>query len=162
MSGTHGSTIAEARTPEDLAAARELVRNYALTLEGNVCLDGFAAEMAAFPGEYSPPGGAVLLARHRGLAVGVVCLRPLEARHCELKRLYLTDAGRGVGLGRGLIEAAIARARALGYRVIRLDTLPGQHERAIALYRRLGFAQIPPYPAVPIPGALHFELTLMK
>jgi ribosomal protein S18 acetylase RimI-like enzyme len=62
-------------------------------------------------------------------------------------------------VGRRLAEAVVAEARARGYRRMRLDTVPGM-EAAIAVYRSLGFREIPPYRFNPIEGALYFELPL--
>jgi putative acetyltransferase len=43
---------------------------------------------------------------------------------------------------------------------MRLDTLPGKMDRAIALYRSIGFREIPPYYDNPVEGALFMELAL--
>lgn len=96
----------------------------------------------------------MLLARSPdGEALGCIALRPLDARACEVKRLYVAPSARGLGLGRALIEALAAEAQRLGYSEMKLDTLP-EMAAAIALYRKLGFAPIPPYGSHPYPGLI--------
>jgi ribosomal protein S18 acetylase RimI-like enzyme len=112
-------------------------------------------ELAALPGGYE----ALLLARINGEVVGCVALRELAARVGEMKRLYVRPAARGSSVGRALVEASIGRARELGYRTIRLDTLPTM-DAARSLYRSLGFRPIERYNDNPIPRVLFFELTL--
>ncbi|MDP6345410.1 MAG: GNAT family N-acetyltransferase [Alphaproteobacteria bacterium] len=146
------------RDTADLAAVKALFLEYAQSLDFDLCFQDFEAEMAAFPGQYAPPGGALLLARLDGAAVGAVGLRDLGEGICEMKRLYLRPAARGSGLGPALVDGIIAEGRRLGYRRMRLDTVPGPHDAAIALYRRLGFAEIPPYCLNPVPGAIYMEL----
>lgn len=91
---------------------------------------------------------------------GCVALRRLGADTCEMKRLYVRPAFRGRGAGRALARAAIAAAGEAGYRQMRLDTIPATMAAAVALYRELGFRDIPPYGENPIPGALCMELEL--
>jgi len=147
--------------PADLDAARLLFRQYAASLDVDLSYQNFAAELAALPGAYGPPQGALLIARNRqGDAIGCVALRPLGGdRVCEMKRLYVTPEGRGEGLGRALALAVIATARAVGYREIRLDTLPSM-TGAIGLYASLGFAPSPAYYDSAIDGTLFFSKTL--
>jgi len=101
----------------------------------------------------------VLVASREGEAVGCVALKPLADGACEMKRLYVRPTGRGSGTGRALVEASMAKARELGYVVMRLDTLPTM-DAARALYESLGFCRIDRYNDNPIEGVLFFELTL--
>lgn len=152
--------IAPAQTAAEVEVARTLFGEYAASLNVDLCFQGFDTELAQLPGDYAPPAGALLLARDEQGYVGCVALRPFEAPAlAELKRLYVRPQGRGRGVGLMLTEAALARARDAGYRRVRLDTLANMRE-AQALYRKLGFAEIPPYRYNPIPGALYMERRL--
>jgi ribosomal protein S18 acetylase RimI-like enzyme len=77
-----------------------------------------------------------------------------------MKRLYLRPQFRGKGLGRPLAERMIVAARQTGYRFMRLDTVEPLMKDAVAMYRKLGFKEIPPYRANPIAGAMYMELSL--
>jgi ribosomal protein S18 acetylase RimI-like enzyme len=153
--------IRPARSPEDIAAAAGLFRAYADGLGVDLCFQDFDAEVAGLPGAYAPPGGELLLARDvAGRPVGCVALRPLSVAGCaEMKRLYVAPAGRGGGVGRLLAEAILKTADRLGYRQVRLDTLPTMTE-AIGLYRTLGFEPIAPYYDTPVAGTLFLAKTL--
>jgi putative acetyltransferase len=76
-----------------------------------------------------------------------------------MKRLYVRPAQRGTGAGRALAEAVISAARELGYTTMRLDTVPAM-KSARALYRSLGFRDIPAYRFNPISGTAFMELRL--
>ena len=157
---TANTSIQAAETPTDIAAAKALFREYAESMDFDLCFQDFEGEMAAFPGGYAGPSGTLLLAKLDDAPVGAVGLRDLGSGVCEMKRLYLRPAARGTGLGRALTQAIIAEGRRLGYRAMRLDTIAKHHDMAIALYRDLGFREIPPYCMNPIPGALYMELCL--
>ncbi len=152
--------IAQAVSPRDIARARALFEAYAASLGIDLSFQDFAHELATLPGAYSPPTGRLLLASAGPHALGVVAIRPLERDICEMKRLYVTAEARGTGLGRRLVEKAIAEARAIGYTAMRLDTLPTM-TAAIGLYRALGFREIAPYRDNPIAGALYLEAVLV-
>ena len=51
---------------------------------------------------------------------------------------------------------------AIGYRRMRLDTVPSEMGTAVQLYRKLGFIEIPAYRVNPVPGAAYMELDLGK
>jgi ribosomal protein S18 acetylase RimI-like enzyme len=152
-------TIEPAGSPHDLALVRDLFREYERSLDVDLHFQGFQDELASLPGRYAPPRGRLLLARDGGAVLGCVALRPLDDDLCEMKRLYLRPAARGKHAGRALAARVIEEARAIGYRVMRLDTLPSMTE-AIALYRSLGFHPIAPYYPSPVAGTLYMELAL--
>jgi putative acetyltransferase len=143
----------------DIETVRALFDEYARELAVDLSFQGFAEERDGLPGAYAPPRGRLLLAERGGSAAGCVALRPLDAHTAEMKRLYLRPAARGTGLGRRLALAVVAEARTAGYSRLRLDTLPSMGP-AIAMYRALGFREIPAYRHNPVPGALFLELTL--
>ena len=116
---------------------------------------GLAAELDALI-EADP---VLLVARIDGELVGCIALHRLSEEACEMKRLYVRPGARGSGVGRALVEALIVRARELGYRVMRLDTLARMHA-AQALYTSLGFREIERYNDNPVQGVLFFELGL--
>ncbi len=151
--------VRPAISPEDVECVRALFREYEKSLGVGLCFQGFEAELASLPGAYAEPRGRLLLAAAGGEAVGCVALRPLGDALCEMKRLYLRPSLRRRGAGRGLAARVIEEARAIGYRVMRLDTLPPM-ENAIALYGSLGFRRIEPYCINPVPGAIYMELAL--
>jgi ribosomal protein S18 acetylase RimI-like enzyme len=143
-----------------LEAVRALFLEYAQSLGFSLCFQGFDEELGTLPGMYAPPRGRLLLATEDEAPAGCVGLHEWEGGIAEMKRLYIRPAFRGRGLGRVLTDAALADARALGYRSVRLDTIPSLMQPAIALYRQLGFREITPYRDNPIPGALYLELQL--
>ena len=88
-----------------------------------------AAELAALPAPYKPPGGALLVAHAGSDVAGCVGLRALDDRTGEMKRLYVRPAYRTCGLGKRLVETVIQLARRAGYSELRLDTLPGMKDK---------------------------------
>lgn len=139
--------------------ARALLREYAAALPFSLDFQNFDAELAELPASYAPPGGMLLVARDGCHPVGCVALRALDTETCEMKRLFIRPSHRGAGLGRTLATRIIDEARRLGYRWMRLDTVPGM-EAAQALYEQLGFVESDPYTRNPVPGARFLRLKL--
>ena len=155
--------IAPVRTADDLAATVRLFRAYAASLDVDLSYQDFEAEMAAMPGKYAPPAGELLLARDaEGKPLGCVGLRPMEPPGCcEMKRLYVSPEGRGIGLGKALVDAIVEVAERIGYREMKLDTLPSM-VGAQSLYRKLGFDVSEPYYDTPVAGTLFMRRKLHK
>lgn len=151
------------RETADLDGVRTLFTEYASALKVDLCFQNFAAELASLPGEYAGPRGALLLATVAGELAGCCAMRPLDGvdypNACEMKRLYVRPAYRGLRLGRLLAETILESARVAGYDCILLDTLD-EMEAARALYSELGFDEIPPYYYNPIAGAHYLKAEL--
>jgi len=140
--------VVTAAAAGDLEAVRDLFRDYAAWLQVDYCLQDFETELAGLPGAYAPPAGGLWIARVDGAPAGVVGVWPLEGGACEMKRLWVREAYRGLGLGRRLAEAALAGARAGGQRQMVLETLDFM-EAAQVLYAELGFRAVPPEAGTP-------------
>ena len=145
--------------PREVDEVRKLFREYADSLNTDLCFQNFEAELASLPGKYEPPKGRLLLAWSGAEAVGCIALRPLDVDACEMKRLYVQPRMRGEKLGRRLVERICQEARFAGYSRICLDTLPTM-ATAIQLYADMGFKPIEPYVYNPVPGAMFLALDL--
>ena len=151
--------VVRATTPEQIEVVRCLFLEYAASLGFDLGFQDFESELALLPGDYAPPGGCLFLAQDGQDAAGCVALRKFSAGVCEMKRLYVRPAYRGLSIGRVLAEAVLQEARRIGYARMRLDTVPGM-QRAQRLYRTLGFREIEAYRHNPIPGTKYMELVL--
>ena len=153
-------TIRRAETEADLDATRRLFRAYVDSLDFDLDFQDFEDELAALPGPYAPPDGAILLAEVDGEPVGVVAVQPLDDEGaCEMKRLYVMPDYRTRGLGRELAMTIVEEARKLGYNVMRLDTVTTM-TTARRLYRSLGFAEREAYYHNPLADAVYMERPL--
>jgi putative acetyltransferase len=151
------------QTPVQLAAVRLVFAEYAEQLGVDLCFQNFAAELEDLPGEYKEPAGTLLLATVDGAVAGCCALRGLDTvdypNASEMKRLFVRQGFRRLGLGRQLAEAVLDAARMAGYHCVLLDTLDDM-ESARALYADLGFAPIAPYYHNPIAGAHYLKVDL--
>ena len=153
--------IFEANTNEFIEKTKELIREYAQSLEFDLGFQDFDKEMENFPGQYALPGGCLYVALDENQPIGCVALRDLGHGICEMKRLYVKPFFRGQKVGKLLAEVVIKAAKDMGYDFMRLDTIPSM-KHANMLYNALGFEQIAPYRFNPLDGATFFELNLKK
>jgi putative acetyltransferase len=159
ISVDHQVDISPASTTDELQQVRKLFLEYESFLGISLCFQNFQTELVTLPGDYALPYGCLLLARYQGQVAGGVALRQFSDGICEMKRLYVRPQYQGMKIGRALAEAVIERARVAGFRRMRLDTLP-HLEKALSLYRSLGFEEIAPFHDYSI-QAIFMELSLI-
>jgi putative acetyltransferase len=157
--------ILDAATASDIDHVRELMRHYNAFLGKlgvDLCFQDFNLELEALPGVYVKPRGNLWIAKHveSGAPLGCIAVKPLNATECEMKRLWVEDTAKGIGLGRALAETSIAFARDAGYQTMKLDTLRTRMPTAIALYRSLGFVETEAYVHNPEADVLYMKLNL--
>lgn len=141
---------------EQIPEAKEIFLEYAQSLNFNLCFQSFEKELQELLKRYAPPEGALILADADGKTAGCVAMHRLDDDICEMKRLYVREAYRNLGLGKRLVEAVITSGKKAGYKYIRLDTLSSM-EAAQRLYLSLGFYDIDPYVYNPLEGARYME-----
>jgi putative acetyltransferase len=151
--------VREVRAAEEVAEVRRLVLAHAEARATTPGVDYMRADALGMPGPYVPPRGGLWLATSGDASVGCVALRPLNDETAEVKRMFVDAAWRGRGVGRALLEALIAGARARGYRSLRLGTLRDM-TAAQALYHSLGFRPIDRYRPDELMETTFYELTL--
>jgi DNA-binding MarR family transcriptional regulator/GNAT superfamily N-acetyltransferase len=111
---------------------------------------GFDPELSSHvaDAEMSPPAGLFLVASLHGEPVGCGALRFHGGEPAEIKRMWVSEAVRGLGLGRRMLAELEARARAHGVSVVRLETNRSLTE-AINMYRAAGYHEVAPFNAEP-------------
>jgi DNA-binding MarR family transcriptional regulator/GNAT superfamily N-acetyltransferase len=102
------------------------------------------AGVSAEPYELRPPAGLLLVAYLRGEPVGCGALKHAPGEPSDIKRMWVAEAVRGLGVGRRLLAELESRARAHGARAVRLETNRALTE-AIAMYRQAGYAEVPAF-----------------
>jgi ribosomal protein S18 acetylase RimI-like enzyme len=152
--------IIQTETIEQIEQARMLFREYEAWFGLKLCFQNFDEEVAELPGKYAPPDGRLYLALADGKLAGCIALRKLEEKICEMKRLFMREDFRGLGIGKILIEKLIEEAQTIGYEKMRLDTFPPKMSKAVSLYESYGFYKIKPYYHNPYGETLFMELDL--
>jgi GNAT superfamily N-acetyltransferase len=106
--------------------------------------ESFEKELNQLPGKYVYPTGALLLAYYGHEPAGCVALKQIMPHSCEMKRMFVYEKFRGLGVGKRLAAEIIVQARTLGFKNMKLDTSFRQLE-AQKLYQSLGFKTCLPY-----------------
>lgn len=152
----HDPNLIICSSPEEYGAARRLIQEYADSLSVDLVHDNFENEIGHLNSYYGPPTGLILLAKENNETVGVVCVRNLGDFIAEIKRMYVQPDFRGKGIGRKLLTRAITEAKGLGYRYLRLDTIP-EMRSAIKLFSSFGFYEIEDSGSSPYAGRRFME-----
>ena len=130
-------------------AAKRLLLEYQAAIEVDLCFQDFDAELADLPARYTGADAGLWLAWAGALPLGCVALAPAGSpgtAAAELKRLYVRPEVQRQGIGRGLVETALAAAQAAGYASVRLETLT-RLRQANRLYEDLGFVEVADFTA---------------
>jgi DNA-binding MarR family transcriptional regulator/GNAT superfamily N-acetyltransferase len=141
--------------------------------DARACIRAYFADLAGRPGsrfdartsiptdrrELMPPHGAFLVAYLHGEPVGCGGVkRPPGETSADIKRMWVADDARGLGIGRRLLEELEERARSGGATHTRLETNDVLTE-ALGMYRSAGYVEVPPFNGEPF-GDHWFEKPL--
>lgn len=108
-----------------------------------------------------PPEGVFYLVELDGQPAGMGGLRRLDAATCEIKRIFVRPAFRGLGLGERILERLLDDGRAFGYQRARLESGPFM-THAHRAYERLGFVDREPYAEAEVPAPFHSRWRFME
>jgi len=111
--------------------------------------------------EGTPPNGVVYVVFHGDAAVGMGGLRRIREGVGEIKRIYVSGASRGGGIGAKILDRLVSDAKSFGYQELLLDTGPFMTS-AHRLYEAAGFADVPPYTEAEVPDALRHNWRFMQ
>ena len=125
--------------------AQHCLREYAGELDRRF-EGGFdpARSMSADAPELRPPAGLLLMASLRSKPIGCGALKFHPGEPTEIKRMWVADSARGLGLGRRLLAELEERAAQSTSPIVRLET-NGSLTEAIAMYRSAGYVEVAPF-----------------
>ena len=152
-------TYGFATTAADFQQGKKLFEEYVQSLGVDLSFQDFVKELSTIDQQYNHPAGALLLAYLESIAIGCAGIRKLDEEVAELKRMYIRGEYRGYRIGVNMLEQCLQKAKELGYKKIRLDTLQSM-EKAQSLYRSFGFYEIPSYRYNPLEGTIYMEKVL--
>lgn len=162
-------SITQIKSPKEILAAQELMREYLLWFfalvpgsESAPTFQGWESEIASLPSIYVPPMGRLLLATYDEQPAGCVALRHVTNQIGELKRMYVSPHFRGKKIGWHLGNTLLNEARSIGYEKIVLDSHFSM-THAHKIYEELGFIKVtapPDFPQELIPVVVFMERDL--
>lgn len=150
-----------AQHPQDYLDAKQLIMEYVAWLGFDLAFQNFDKEMADLPAMYNKHDGGFFLAYLDGIPVGIAGVRRFSAADAEVKRMFVRDEAKGMGIGKLLLRKCIETSKDLNYNSIKLDTADFMNA-AIKLYSDHGFVEIPAYRFNPHEHAKYFELDLKR
>jgi len=148
-----------AESDEHFEDTKQIITAYSEFLGIDLSFQDFSRELEKLNVMYSRPTGSMILAEASGEIVGAVGLRHLCDGVAEMKRLFVLPKFQGNGLGHLLIVEFLVQAKKLGYKRVRLDTIP-ELDSALSLYKKYGFKSIEAYRFNPHPKAVFMELII--
>ena len=151
--------VREATGPDLLEAARGLILRHAAALGDVPGVARVRGDASNLPGPYAPPAGALFVATLAGNPAGCVAFKRLDGETCEVKRMFVDPAFRKRGIARALMTRLLEEAPRRGYLRVRLGTLHTM-TAAQALYRDVGFVEIPRYRPDEHTDTMFFEKNL--
>ena len=145
------SEITIAPEPAGSSSARWCLRRY-FELLNERFEGGFDPDIAnpARPQDLTPPSGVFLVARTPEKPVGCGALKSAGTGIGEIKRVWVDEGARGLGIGQRILDALESQAREFGLKLLRLDTNKSLTE-ARALYLKNGYSEVPPFNDDPYP-----------
>jgi len=146
-------------TYEEILGAKNLIIEYVQWLDHDLGYQNIDDELHNFPEKYKEPDGSFIVAKDGNTIIGCVGIRKLEENICEMKRLFVNDHYKGLGIGRELVEKIIEEAKIKNYKKMRLDTLSTM-EAALKMYYNNDFYNIKPYYNNPNTNAQYLEKIL--
>ena len=153
--------IIEATNESQYHSGAMLFKEYAGSLDFDLCFQNFDDELTILPEMYGAPTGALFLVIDGDELIGVAGLRRIENDHtCEVKRMYIRPGHQGKGIGKQLMQRILEKAVYYGYKKIKLDTLGTKMPAAVRLYQSFDFIETMPYNYNPHDGVLYFEKVL--
>ena len=144
------------QTDDEYKAAALLFKEYAAWLGIDLSFQHFEEELENLKTMYNAAAGGIILCKEAGSYIACVAVRRSTANAAELKRMFVQPAHQHKGIGKNLLEKAIALAVSCNYEYVRLDTL-NHMTPAINLYKKNGFYEIPAYYHNPVSTAVYFE-----